>query len=120
MTLSDTAPVYGFGRSEEIVGKALAEGGLRETVQIATKLGVDWKDGKVFRDSRPTRVRQEIEDSLRRLRTDIIDLYQLHWPDLETPIAETAQTLEDLRCEGKILGAGKNKDVGLFSAGIFR
>jgi aryl-alcohol dehydrogenase-like predicted oxidoreductase len=84
VTLIDTAPVYGFGRSEEIVGKALAEGGLRETVQIATKLGVAWKDGEVFRDSRPTRIRQEIEDSLRRLRTDIIDLYQVHWPDLET------------------------------------
>jgi aryl-alcohol dehydrogenase-like predicted oxidoreductase len=106
VTLIDTAPVYGFGRSEEIVGKALAEGGLRETVQIATKLGVAWKDGKVFRDSRPTRIRQEIEDSLRRLRTDIIDLYQVHWPDLETPIAETAQTLEDLRREGKIRAIG--------------
>ena len=106
VTLIDTAPVYGFGRAEEIVGKALAEGGLRETVQIATKLGVAWKDGKVFRDSRPTRIRQEIEDSLRRLRTDIIDLYQVHWPDLETPIAETAQTLEDLRREGKIRAIG--------------
>ena len=69
VTLIDTAPVYGFGHSEEIVGKALAEGGLRETVQIATKVGVAWKDGKVFRDSRPTRIRQEIVDSLRRLRT---------------------------------------------------
>src|ERR671926_1552984 len=49
----DTAPAYGFGRSEEIVGKALAEGNLRERVQIATKLGLDWKDGQVFRDSRP-------------------------------------------------------------------
>src|ERR1700704_2998344 len=106
VTLIDTAPVYGFGRSEEIVGKALAEGGLREMVQIATKLGVAWKDGKVFRDSRPTRIRQEIEDSLRRLRTDIIDLYQVHWPDLETPTAETAQTLEDLRREGKIRAIG--------------
>jgi aryl-alcohol dehydrogenase-like predicted oxidoreductase len=97
VTLIDTAPVYGFGRSEEIVGKALAAGGLRKAVQIATKVGVAWKGGKVFRDSRPTRIRQEIEDSLRQLRTDMIDLYQVHWPDLETPIAETAQTLEDLR-----------------------
>ena len=112
ITLIDTAPVYGFGRSEEIVGKALAEGGLRETVQIATKVGLDWKDGKVFRDCRAARIRQEVEDSLRRLRTDRIDLYQVHWPDLETPMEETARALEDLRREGKILSIG----VSNFSA----
>ena len=105
VTLIDTAPVYGFGRSEEIVGKAL-EGSLRHKVKIATKVGLAWKDGVVYRDSRPTRVRQEIEDSLRRLRTDVIDLYQVHWPDLETPIAETARTMEDLRREGKIRTIG--------------
>lgn len=59
-----------------------------------------------LRDSRPARIRKEIEDSLRRLRTDVIDLYQVHWPDLETPIAETARTLEDLRREGKIRAIG--------------
>ena len=106
VTLIDTAPVYGFGRSEEIVGKALAAAGLRDKVQIATKVGLVWKDGQVFRDSRPARIRNEIEDSLRRLRTDVIDLYQVHWPDLETPIAETARTLEDLRREGKIRAIG--------------
>src|SRR5579863_10310003 len=53
VTLIDTAPVYGFGRSEEIVGKALAEGGLRDKVTIATKVGLRWKDGRVYRDSRP-------------------------------------------------------------------
>jgi aryl-alcohol dehydrogenase-like predicted oxidoreductase len=106
VTLIDTAPVYGFGHSEEIVGKALAEGGLRQKVWIATKVGIAWKDGQPFRDSRPTRLRQEIEDSLRRLRTDVIDLYQVQWPDPETPIAETARTLEDLRCEGKIRAIG--------------
>ena len=106
VTLIDTAPAYGFGRSEEIVGKALAEGGLRDKVQIATKVGLAWKDGAVFRNSRPARIRKEIEDSLRRLRTDVIDLYQVHWPDLETPIAETARTLEDLRREGKIRAIG--------------
>jgi aryl-alcohol dehydrogenase-like predicted oxidoreductase len=106
VTLIDTAPVYGFGRSEEIVGKALADGGLRDKVVIATKVGLAWKDGAVYRDSRPARIRKEIEDSLRRLRTDVIDLYQVHWPDLETPIEETARTLEDLRREGKIRAIG--------------
>jgi aryl-alcohol dehydrogenase-like predicted oxidoreductase len=106
ITLIDTAPAYGFGRSEEIVGKALAEGGLRQRVQIATKVGLAWSDGAVYRDSRPARIRREIEDSLRRLRTDVIDLYQVHWPDLETPIEETARTLEDLRREGKIQAIG--------------
>jgi aryl-alcohol dehydrogenase-like predicted oxidoreductase len=56
--------------------------------------------------SRPARIRKEIEDSLRRLRTDVIDLYQVHWPDFETPIAETARTLEDLRRNGKIRAIG--------------
>jgi aryl-alcohol dehydrogenase-like predicted oxidoreductase len=106
ITLIDTAPVYGFGRSEEIVGKALAEGGLRARAQIATKVGLAWQEGAIYRDSRPERIRSEVEDSLRRLRTDVIDLYQVHWPDLETPIAETAATLEDLRREGKIRAIG--------------
>ena len=106
ITLIDTAPVYGFGRSEEIVGKALAAGGLRDSVQIATKTGLDFRSGAVYRDSRAARIRTEIEQSLRRLRTDVIDLYQVHWPDLETPIEETARTLEDLRREGKIRAIG--------------
>ena len=106
VTLIDTAPVYGFGRSEEIVGKALAEGGLRDRVQIATKAGLAWQDGVVYRDSRPAQLRSEIEASLRRLRTDTIDLYQVHWPDLETPFEETARTLEQLRHEGKIRAIG--------------
>jgi aryl-alcohol dehydrogenase-like predicted oxidoreductase len=106
VTLIDTAPVYGFGRSEEIVGKALADGGLRDKVTIATKVGLSWKNDSLFRDSRPVRIRREIEDSLRRLRTDVIDLYQVHWPDLETPIADTARTLADLRREGKIRAIG--------------
>jgi aryl-alcohol dehydrogenase-like predicted oxidoreductase len=106
VTLIDTAPVYGFGRSEAIVGKALEEAGLRDRVLIATKVGLNWKDGQVFRDCRPERLRQEVEDSLKRLRTDRIDLYQVHWPDLETPIEETAATLEALRREGKIRSIG--------------
>ncbi len=106
ITLIDTAPVYGFCSSEEIVGKALKEGGLRDKVQIATKVGLAWKDGKVFRDSRPARLLKEIEDSLRRLGTDVIDLYQVHWPDLETPFEETARVLEELRRAGKIRAIG--------------
>jgi aryl-alcohol dehydrogenase-like predicted oxidoreductase len=106
VTLIDTAPAYGFGASEETVGKALAEGGLRDKVQIATKVGLAWHNGAVYRDSRAARIRHEIEDSLRRLRTDVIDLYQVHWPDLETPIEETARALEDLRREGKIRAIG--------------
>ncbi|XSG83315.1 MAG: aldo/keto reductase [Methyloligella sp. ZOD6] len=107
VTLIDTAPVYGFGYSEEIVGKALAEGSLRDKVLIATKVGLNWgADEKPFRDSSPARIRQEIEDSLRRLKTDAIDLYQVHWPDPKTPFAETAEVLESLRKAGKIRAIG--------------
>src|ERR1700732_803040 len=79
INLIDTAPVYGFGRSEEIVGKALAEGGRRKHVNIATKVGIDWKDGQPFRSAGKTRIHKEIEDSLPRLRTDVIALYHVHW-----------------------------------------
>lgn len=106
ITLIDTAPVYGFGRSEEIVGKALAEGGRRTRTVIATKMALEWRDGKVFRNSTRARIRQEIEDSLRRLRTDYIDLYQVHWPDPRVPIEETAAALDELRAEGKIRAIG--------------
>jgi aryl-alcohol dehydrogenase-like predicted oxidoreductase len=120
VTLIDTAPVYGFGVAEEVVGKALAESGLRDKVQIATKVGLSWKDGKPFRDSSPARIRQEIEASLRRLRTDVIDLYQVHWPDLGTPIVQTADALEALRHEGKIRAIGVSNfspaQIAAFSA----
>ena len=106
VTLIDTAPVYGFGRSEEIVGKALASGGLRNRVLIATKAGLAWRDGHVYRDSRASRIREEVEASLRRLRTDRIDLYQVHWPDPNTMIGDTALTLESLRAQGKIRAIG--------------
>ena len=106
VTLIDTAPVYGFGNSEEIVGQALAEGGLRDKVQLATKAGLAWSHGSVYRDSHPARIRHEVEDSLRRLRTDVIDLYQVHWPDLDTPLEETAHVLEELRRAGKIRAMG--------------
>jgi aryl-alcohol dehydrogenase-like predicted oxidoreductase len=105
ITLIDTAPVYGFGRSEEIVGMALS-GSLRDRAIIATKAGLDWRDGKVWRDSSPARIRTEVEQSLRRLRTDHIDLYQVHWPDPLVPIQETAQVLARLLKEGKIRAIG--------------
>ncbi|WP_414039815.1 aldo/keto reductase [Acidithiobacillus sp. M4-SHS-6] len=105
--LIDTAPVYGFGRSEEIVGKALARFGRRDQVVLATKVGLAWdQQGKIRRDSSPARIRQEVEDSLRRLGTDHIDLYQVHWPDGAVPIEETARTLDELRREGKIRAIG--------------
>jgi aryl-alcohol dehydrogenase-like predicted oxidoreductase len=106
VTLIDTAPVYGFGQSEEIVGEALAKGGLRARAKIATKAGLGWRDGKPYRDARPAQLRQELEDSLRRLRTDVIDIYQLHWPDPNTPIEETAGTLADFHKAGKIRAIG--------------
>src|SRR6201997_2828670 len=106
INLIDTAPVYGFGHSEEIVGKALADGGRRDKAVLATKVALEWVDGKVYRNSSPSRIREEIEDSLRRLRTDRVDLYQVHWPDPLVPIEDTAETLLELRQEGKILALG--------------
>jgi aryl-alcohol dehydrogenase-like predicted oxidoreductase len=96
ITLIDTAPVYGFGCSEEIVGKALAAGGRRQKAVIATKVGLDWKDGRPFRNASKARIMKEIDDSLRRLRTDVIDLYQVHWPDPSTRIEETAEAMASL------------------------
>ena len=107
ITLIDTAPVYGFGRSEEIVGKALADGGRRQHVVLATKCGLDWTTEQVpFRNSSGARIVREVEDSLRRLKTDIIDIYQVHWPDLETPLEETARAMRSLLEGGKIRAIG--------------
>ena len=106
ITMIDTAPVYGFGRAEEIVGKALAEGKRRDRAIIATKVGLDWRDGRVYRNSSPARIRREIEDSLRRLRTDYIDIYQVHWPDPLVEIETTAAVLTNLLMEGKIRAIG--------------
>jgi aryl-alcohol dehydrogenase-like predicted oxidoreductase len=106
INLIDTAPVYGFGVSEEIVGKAIEERGHREKVFIATKVGLEWHDGSVTRNSSPARIRKEIQDSLRRLRTDYIDIYQVHWPDLAVPIEETALTMRALLKEGLIRAIG--------------
>ena len=104
ITLIDTAPVYGFGHAEEIVGVALR--GRRAQVAIATKAGLDWKDGKPFRNASRGRILQEIDNSLRRLQTDVIDLYQVHWPDPNVPVEETAGALKDLLTAGKIRAIG--------------
>jgi aryl-alcohol dehydrogenase-like predicted oxidoreductase len=106
ITLIDTAPVYGFGRSEEIVGQALAAGAKRRNVLIATKAGLGWDEHSPYRDARPEQIRKEIEGSLRRLRTDYIDIYQIHWPDPLVPVAETAGVMKELLREGKIRAIG--------------
>ncbi len=115
INIIDTAPVYGFGHSEEIVGKAIA--GRRQNVILASKVGLDWKDGKPFRNAGKARIEKEIEDSLRRLKTDAIDIYQIHWPDPATPIAETAEALNALYKAGKIRAIGvSNFDVAQMEA----
>jgi aryl-alcohol dehydrogenase-like predicted oxidoreductase len=102
----DTAPVYGFGRSEEIVGKAIADGGLRADVLIATKAGLQWEGGRVFRNASRARILREVDESLRRLRTDHIDIYQVHWPDPLIEIEETADAMHTLFAQGKIRAIG--------------
>ncbi|KGP71605.1 aldo/keto reductase [Pontibacillus yanchengensis] len=104
--LIDTAPVYGFGTSEEIVGKALQQYGGRENITLATKVGMNWKDEQVFRDASKERIHKEVEDSLKRLQTDYIDIYQVHWPDPTVPIHETAEALYYLYKQGKIRSIG--------------
>jgi aryl-alcohol dehydrogenase-like predicted oxidoreductase len=106
INLIDTAPVYGFGVSEEIVGKAIEERGHRERVFVATKVGLEWHNGSVSRNSSRDRIRKEIQGSLRRLRTDYIDIYQVHWPDLAVPIEQTAETMQALLEEGLIRAIG--------------
>lgn len=106
INLFDTAAVYGYGNSEEIVGKALA-GARRAKAIVATKATLNWDDdGKVFRDGRKGRIEKEIDDSLRRLQTDYIDIYQVHWPDPLVPIEETAAAMKVLLDAGKIRAIG--------------
>ncbi|MGO8750322.1 MAG: aldo/keto reductase [Thermoguttaceae bacterium] len=124
INLIDTAPAYGLGRSEEIVGRAIH--GRRDRVVLATKCGLVWdrQEGqfffhcddkgatlgpskyKIFRNLRPESIRAELERSLKRLSTDYIDLYQTHWQDPTTPIAETVDALLKLKGEGKIRAIG--------------
>jgi aryl-alcohol dehydrogenase-like predicted oxidoreductase len=104
INLIDTAPAYGFGVSEEIVGAALD--GVRTQTVIATKTGLEWRDGKIYRNATRARIMQEVEDSLRRLRTDYIDIYQVHWPDPLVPVEETAEAMRMLYEQGKIRAIG--------------
>ena len=104
INLIDTAPVYGFGVSEEIVGEALE--GVRGQAVIATKTGLEWHDGKIHRNASRARIMQEVDDSLRRLRTDYIDIYQVHWPDPKVPVEETAEAMRSLYEAGKIRAIG--------------
>ena len=96
ITLIDTAPAYGFGSAEELVGRALKQYGKREQIIIATKVGLEWRKAQVFRNSSRARITNEIDDSLRRLQTDYIDIYQVHWPDPLVPIEETAAAMQQL------------------------
>lgn len=106
ITLIDTAPVYGFGRSEQIVGQALALKKCREKVCISTKTGLDWQDGKVFRNCSPDFIRRNVADSLKNLQTDYLDILFVHWPDPLEPFEETGRLLGQLLQEGKIRAMG--------------
>ena len=105
VNLIDTAPAYGQGHSEEVVGRALK--GRRDRAVIATKVGLEWdQHGNVHRNASAARIQREIEDSLRRLQTEYVDIYQVHWPDSATPIDETANALQALYAAGKIRAIG--------------
>ena len=103
INLFDTAPVYGFGRSEELIGKTLKS--VRSKVIYATKCGLRWKKeelGSIAKIATKKSIMEEIDQSLRRLKTDFIDLYQVHWPDVDTPQAETMEVLLKIQEQGKI------------------
>jgi aryl-alcohol dehydrogenase-like predicted oxidoreductase len=106
INLIDTAPGYGFGHSEEVVGRAMAERGQRDRVVIATKAGLERRGAALLRNGTRRQIFDDVEASLVRLRTDYIDLCQVHWPDHETPYEETAEALRDLKQAGKIRAAG--------------
>lgn len=120
INLFDVAPVYGFGNSERILGKAL-KGGKREKILIASKCGLLWNEKHVTRnDLSKASILREIDQSLERLQTDYIDIYQLHWPDHNTPIEETVSALEEIKKAGKIRYIGltnfSQKDVETFTS----
>ena len=102
----DTAPIYGRGHAEELIGKAMRAHGRRDAFFVATKAGLEWNERGVFANSTAPRLRQELEDSLRRLGTDFVDLYQLHWPDTLVPVAEVAGLFAQFQREGKVRAIG--------------
>ena len=104
VNLIDTAPIYGFGRSEEVVGRAVR--GKRDRVLIATKCGLEAKGKSIGINLTASFIREDVENSLRRLGIDVIDLYQCHWPDKKTPLAETFGEMLKLKDEGKIRHIG--------------
>jgi aryl-alcohol dehydrogenase-like predicted oxidoreductase len=106
INLIDTAPAYGSGMSEELVGKAVASAGLRARAVIATKAGIEMRNGEAYRNATRQQIHREVNDSLRRLRTDYIDIYQVHWPDPLVPIEETAEAMRGLYELGKIRAIG--------------
>ncbi len=99
VNLIDTAPAYGSGHSEEVVGRAIA--GRRDEVIVATKVGILRDGERLWRSLKPESIRREVEDSLRRLNVDVIDLYQIHWPDSRTPLEDSLAELKRLQDAGK-------------------
>jgi len=106
VTCVDTAPAYGFGHAEEVVGQALR--GRRSQAILVTKCGLAWgpEGPAIRRDTRPASLRREVDLSLRRLRTDVIDVYLIHWPNTETPFEDTFGTLDDIVRAGKVRFVG--------------
>ena len=100
INLIDTAPAYGGGHAERIVGQAIK--GRRDKVVIATKCGIVKQGGRITRNLKPESIRKEVDDSLTRLGVDVINLYQIHWPDANTPLEDTLNEMVKLRDAGKI------------------
>lgn len=102
VNMVDTAPIYGEGHSEEVVGQALK--GIRDKVFLTTKFGsyINHFTGTSVRDCKYNTVEREIDESLKRLQTDYIDFYVMHWPDVNTPIEETMAAVNMLKEKGKI------------------
>jgi aryl-alcohol dehydrogenase-like predicted oxidoreductase len=119
VTIFDTAQGYGFGASERLLARAL-EGRARDEVVIATKGGLRPAGDGIVRDASPEWIRKGVEESLRALGTDYVDLYQVHWPDPRTPFEETAGALAELVAEGKLRHAGvsnfSSEEMDAFSA----
>ncbi|MGK9487053.1 aldo/keto reductase [Bacillus sp. TV3D] len=102
----DSAFIYGLGRSEELIGEIIAKRGGRENLVLATKGAHKEVNGQIELDNSRDFLREQVENSLKRLQTDNIDLYYMHFPDGRTPLEEVAGTLKELKDEGKIRAIG--------------